>query len=193
MSHQKELKLDEKQRNAIADEAARAQGDIVRAQYKLQGATEELAELLDAQPLDEKKILAKTDEVIDLERAVKRANLTMLVRVKNLLTTEQREKVEELRSDVDTRHIKRALKIAEVYRAAAESDAARAALEGKIVVVAKDGASKIEIDGKPAGMSPVVMDLTPGKHTVTIIAPDGSRDERKVVVNEGDTIKVIVK
>ncbi len=190
MDHQKDLGLDAKQRNAIADEVARAQGDIVRSQFKLRAATEELSELLDALSLDEKKVLAKADEVMDQEREVKRANLAMLVRVKNLLSAEQRKKMEEIREMEGPREVRKIKKVMEAYRAGLGEGNDRK--EGRLVVVAPVE-STIEIDGKDAGRSPVVLDLPPGNHKVTITAPDGKRETRAIVVEPGSTSKIVIE
>lgn len=99
VDNQKEIGLEEKQRNAIIDEIAKAQGDIVRSRWKLQASTSDLKNLLSADRIDETKALAKADEVMNLERDVKRANLAMLIRIKNQLTATQLKKLHDLRDE----------------------------------------------------------------------------------------------
>jgi len=56
-----------------------------------------MARLLQASPVDEAAVLAQADKVMGMEREVKKAHLSLLVRIKNLLTDAQREKLMELR------------------------------------------------------------------------------------------------
>ena len=99
VDHQKDIGLDDKQRNAIIDAIANAQGDLVRNRWKLQAATADLRAQLSADKVDEAKALAKADEVMNVERDVKRAKLSMLIKVKNLLTADQRKKLDDLRDE----------------------------------------------------------------------------------------------
>jgi len=101
MSHQKELGIEEKQRTAIINEITKAQNDILQGRWQLKGATEQLAALLEASPIEESKTLAQAEKVMNLERDVKKANLAMLIRIKNQLTAAQQKKLAKLRDDGD--------------------------------------------------------------------------------------------
>jgi Spy/CpxP family protein refolding chaperone len=98
MSHQSELAVDDKQRNAILKEIERAQGQVLQIQWQMQSASEQLVKLLDEPRVDEAKTLAQADKVMDLERQIKRNHLGMLVRIRNLLTDAQRSKLQQLRA-----------------------------------------------------------------------------------------------
>jgi Spy/CpxP family protein refolding chaperone len=65
--------------------------------WQMQAAAEQLGKLLDAQHIDEAKALAQADKVMGIEREVKKAHLTLLIRLKNLLTDVQRQKLAQLR------------------------------------------------------------------------------------------------
>lgn len=97
MSHQADLAIDEKQRDAILKELERAQAQFPRLQWQLQAATEQLSSLLDAPKVDEMKALAQAAEVMKLETEIKKTHLGLLIRVRNLLTDAQRAKLVELR------------------------------------------------------------------------------------------------
>jgi Spy/CpxP family protein refolding chaperone len=97
MSHQAELGIDERQRDAILKEIDRVQGQFPRLQWQLQAATEQLSNLLDAAKIDEAKALAQAGEVMKLEVEIKRTHLGLLIRIRNLLTDAQRMKLLELR------------------------------------------------------------------------------------------------
>lgn len=97
MRHAAEIGLDEKQRTAIKDAVIKMQSKFLDVQWEVQAESEKMVRLLQASPVDETAVLAQADKVMALERDVKRTHLTLLVRVKNLLTDPQREKLKELR------------------------------------------------------------------------------------------------
>lgn len=97
MQHQADLGIDDGQRTALAKEQAAFQSQMVDLQWKMSSATDELARLLDAPRIDEARALAQADKVMALEREVKRSHLTLLIRVRNLLTDGQRAQLPKLR------------------------------------------------------------------------------------------------
>ena len=97
MDHQAELGLDDRQREAILKELERAQGQFPRLQWQLQAASQQLGRLLDAPQVDEAKALAQAAEVMKLETEIKKAHLTLLIRIRNVLTEAQRAKLQALR------------------------------------------------------------------------------------------------
>lgn len=97
MRHAAEIGLDEKQRAAIKDAVIKMQSRFLELQWEVQAESEKMIRLLQASPVDETAVLAQADKVMALERDVKRTHLSLLVRVKNLLTDPQREKLKELR------------------------------------------------------------------------------------------------
>ena len=97
MSHQDELGVDDKQRGAILKEIEKAQPQMLQLQWQLHSATEQLAKLLDAAPVEEAKALGQADRVMGLERDLKRTQLGLLIRIKNLLTDAQRARLAGLR------------------------------------------------------------------------------------------------
>ncbi len=89
MGHQQELKIDDKQREAIINAIQKVQASMVSLQWQLQAATEELGTILDATPVDEAKAAAQATKVMDLEREAKKGQLLLLIRIKNTLSAEQ--------------------------------------------------------------------------------------------------------
>ena len=75
----------------------KAQKKFVDFQFELQGETEKMLPLLDERPVDESRVLAQADRILGLEKEIKKTHLTLLVRVKNLLTREQQAKLSEIR------------------------------------------------------------------------------------------------
>jgi Spy/CpxP family protein refolding chaperone len=97
MRHAGEIGLDERQRAAVKDAVVKMQGRFLELQWDMQAESEQMARLLQASPVDEAALLAQADKVMGLEREVKRTHLSLLVRIKNLLTDAQRAKLGELR------------------------------------------------------------------------------------------------
>lgn len=97
MRYAAEIGLDEKQRAAIKDAVLKMQSKFLDVQWEMQAESEKMVRLLQASPVDEGAVLAQADKVMALERDVKKTHLSLLVRVKNILTDPQREKLKELR------------------------------------------------------------------------------------------------
>jgi Spy/CpxP family protein refolding chaperone len=97
MRHANDIGLDDKQRAAVKEAVVKMQARFLDLQWDMQGQAEKLARLLQASPVDEAAVLAQADTVMGLERDVKKAHLTLLVRIKNLLTDAQKAKLAELR------------------------------------------------------------------------------------------------
>ena len=97
MRYASEIGLDERQKAAIKDAVVKTQAKLLDVQWDVQGEAEKLARLLQASPADEAAVLAQADKVMGFEREVKRTHLALLVRIKNLLTDQQRARLQELR------------------------------------------------------------------------------------------------
>lgn len=66
------------------------------AQFTLQRNVEALRAALQSSRVDEAAALAAADRVMQLESATKRTHLSMLIRIKNLLTADQQKKLDAL-------------------------------------------------------------------------------------------------
>lgn len=98
MQHQKAIQLSEAQKNAVITEMKRAQARIVDLQWDMQRAVEPLVELLSKEKVDEPQVLVQLDKVLAAEREFKRTQLTVALRLKNILSPEQQRTLFELRS-----------------------------------------------------------------------------------------------
>jgi Spy/CpxP family protein refolding chaperone len=96
LGHAQELGLDDAQRKAIRSQVVEAQKRFLDAQLSMQEASEELQRLLQERPVNESKALAAADQVMGFERTVKRAHLSLLIHLKNLLTPAQLAKMVEI-------------------------------------------------------------------------------------------------
>jgi Spy/CpxP family protein refolding chaperone len=99
IAHQKEIGLDDAQKNFIRTELQQAQSQFTDMQWKLRDNTETLAELLKQNTADEEKVLGQLDKVLNAEREIKRAQIALMVRIKNKLTAEQQTRLRQLRNE----------------------------------------------------------------------------------------------
>ena len=97
MQHQARLKITEAQRNFIVGEITKLQATAVQVQWRVGDESEKLAELLQRETVAEADVLAQAEKMIMYETAVKRAQLSMLIRIRNALTPEQRQMLQALR------------------------------------------------------------------------------------------------
>jgi Spy/CpxP family protein refolding chaperone len=98
LGHAQELGLDDAQKKAIRSRVVEAQKQFLDAQLSMQEASEELQRLLQERPVNEGKALAAADQVMGFERTVKRAHLSLLIHLKNLLTPAQLAKMAEIQA-----------------------------------------------------------------------------------------------
>lgn len=97
MRHAADIGIEERQRAAIKDAIQKAQSRFMDVQWDMQSESERMVRLLQARPVDEAAVLAQADRIMNLEREVKKAHLSLLVRIKNVLTGAQQDKLAVLR------------------------------------------------------------------------------------------------
>src|ERR1043166_8924671 len=97
MEHQRDIGLSAEQRDAITKEMTATHQKVLELRWGLEEKSEALRKLLAENKIDEKAALAREAEVMDIERQMKQAHLTLLIRLKNQLTPEQQQKLAELR------------------------------------------------------------------------------------------------
>jgi Spy/CpxP family protein refolding chaperone len=93
MQNQRAIGLEEDQKARIREEIGRAQSRFTELQWNLQDAMESLVSLVKESRVDEDEALARLDEVLAAEREIKRAQIALLLRIKNSLTEEQQERL----------------------------------------------------------------------------------------------------
>ncbi len=97
MAHQDAIGLTDVQRVAIQVQVKLLQANVVDVQMKLAASGEKLSRSLAAASIDESSVLQQIDQVLAFEREVKRAQVTLLVRIKNLLTPAQQGILDKVR------------------------------------------------------------------------------------------------
>jgi Spy/CpxP family protein refolding chaperone len=98
IQHQEEIGLSDEQKTYLKTEIRQAQVKFTEWQWKLQDEVEKMASLVKQPHVEEADVLAQLEKVLSMEREIKRAQVTLLVRIKNKLTPEQQAKLVEIRS-----------------------------------------------------------------------------------------------
>jgi Heavy-metal resistance len=97
MANQNAIGLSERQRAEIVDAIKDAQGRFVDLQFRMSAEVERLQRLLKNSSVDEARVLDQLDRVLGVEREVKRAQLGLMIRIKNELGPEQQATLDRLR------------------------------------------------------------------------------------------------
>ena len=97
MANQQAIELTDSQRSAIQTAMREAQSRFVDLQFAVSGEMEKLGQLLAPPRVDEAAVLAQVDRVLGAEREIKRAQLGLMIRIKNQLSAEQQTKLRALR------------------------------------------------------------------------------------------------
>jgi Spy/CpxP family protein refolding chaperone len=97
MKHQQKIGLRPAQRTEITEAIGQATAKFVDLQWRMQEASQKLLELIQAAQVDEDAALAQIDRVLTIERDVKREQMSLLIRIKNVLTREQQAQLRALR------------------------------------------------------------------------------------------------
>jgi Spy/CpxP family protein refolding chaperone len=97
MQHQAEIGLTDAQRATLTTAMQQAQSKFIDTQFRLSAEGEKFARLLQGPTIDEAQALEQVDRVLSMEREMKRAQVGLLVRIKNTLTPAQQAKLTQLR------------------------------------------------------------------------------------------------
>ena len=93
MQHQQDIGLRPEQRANITKAIQDFQSKVVDLQWRMQEQSQRLASLLEKPAVDQVAALAQVDEVLGVEREVKRAHISLLINIKNTLSAEQQAKL----------------------------------------------------------------------------------------------------
>ena len=98
MQHQSEIGLQDSQRASLTSAIQQAQGKFMDMQWKLSAEGEKMGRLLQGTQVDETAVLDEVDRILNMEREIKKAQISLMVRIKNMLTPQQQAKLSEIRS-----------------------------------------------------------------------------------------------
>lgn len=96
LRHAEALGLTPEQKTAIRNEVKASQAKFTDLQFQLQDNMEALHKQLQADKTDEKAAMAALDQVLNTEREIKKMHVGMIIRIKNLLTKEQVDKLHQM-------------------------------------------------------------------------------------------------
>jgi Spy/CpxP family protein refolding chaperone len=97
LQNQDSLALTDEQVAAIKKEVDATHAQVDPAHQSLRALAEQLHALLAKTQVDEAAALALASQTMDLEKTIKTAHMGMMIRVKNLLTAEQQDKLQKMR------------------------------------------------------------------------------------------------
>lgn len=97
MQHQQRIGLRPAQRTAITSAIQQVQSQVIDVQWRMQEEMQKLVELLRSTPVDESAALVQVDRLFAAERDIKRAQLRLLIQIKNTLTKDQQEALQALK------------------------------------------------------------------------------------------------
>ena len=97
LGHARELRLTDEQKAFIRGEVQKTTASFNELQWKLQDQMEVLHETLKSSSVSEQQALAELNKVLDIEREIKRLHIGLGVRIKNHLTPEQQEQLQQMR------------------------------------------------------------------------------------------------
>jgi len=98
MQHQTEIGLQDSQRASLTSAIQQAQSKFMDTQWKLSAEGEKMGRLLQGPQVDEAAVLDEVDRILNFEREIKKAQISLMVRIKNMLTPQQQAKLAEIRS-----------------------------------------------------------------------------------------------
>ena len=104
MQQQQKIGLQAAQRTAITAAIQDVQAKVIDVQWRMQEEMQKLVELLQATPVNESAALTQVDRLLAAERDIKRAQLGLLIRIKNTLTKEQQATLQALKNDRGADH-----------------------------------------------------------------------------------------
>ena len=96
LMNQLAIGLSTEQVDAIKKQVGDTHNRVLDAQVDLHRVTEQLHAALAPPKVDEAMVLSLASQAMDLEKKVKAAHLTLMIRVKNLLTADQQDKARAL-------------------------------------------------------------------------------------------------
>jgi Spy/CpxP family protein refolding chaperone len=97
MRHARELGLTDEQKTFMRGEIQKTTTRFNELQWQLHEAMETLHQTLKSDSVNDGQALTELDKVLEVEREIKRLHILLGIRLKNTLTPEQRERLNELR------------------------------------------------------------------------------------------------
>lgn len=97
MQNQQTIGLTETQRENIQKEIQSAQSEFVTWQWDLQKEMEKFKSMISKANLSEAEVTAQLEHVLTIENMIKKRQVLLLTRIKNVLSHDQQEKLKQIR------------------------------------------------------------------------------------------------
>lgn len=98
-SHAEAIGLTDAQRTSIQSVMLNAQSRFAEFQPRLQQAMQTMVSLIGQSRVDEAQVLSQLDKVLSVEREIKRTQIGLMIRIKNVLTPEQQARLRQMRAE----------------------------------------------------------------------------------------------
>ena len=97
MNNQQKIGLSVEQRKMIIDIVSESQEKFNVLQWDLQSQSEAFIEIIKQDKVDEASALEQLEKLLNLEEKIKKAQITLFIRIKNQLTSEQQRMLNALK------------------------------------------------------------------------------------------------
>ena len=97
LEHQDELNLTKDQFTAIRAAVVEVQSSVAEHEWDLREAYQRVLAELDESPIDEGQVMANVEKALLAENEVKKLQVAMLIKLRNLLTDEQMEYLQSVK------------------------------------------------------------------------------------------------
>lgn len=97
MSNQKAIGLTPQQQESIQADLKKAQARFFDLMWRLSAEGEGLDSLLRQKRVSEEQAMEQLNKILEIENEIKRTHFPLLVRIRNVLTPEQRAQLNEIR------------------------------------------------------------------------------------------------
>jgi Spy/CpxP family protein refolding chaperone len=106
MRFQRQLDINDEQRQAIRQKITDLQTEIMDLQWDLQDQGQVLVELVRQEAADLSAALTQLDRVLEVESSIKKRHMQMLLEIRQILNTEQRLRLQELMEEMALREMR---------------------------------------------------------------------------------------
>ena len=97
MPNHKVIGLSQEQEKDIMEEMKSAQSDFMDLNWQMSKVKVDFTNLIGKTQVDETKTLETLSEMLNIENKIKKRQITLMVRIKNLLSKEQQEQLNKLK------------------------------------------------------------------------------------------------
>jgi Spy/CpxP family protein refolding chaperone len=97
MQNQQAINLTEAQRNNITKEMQNAQSEFMNLQWESENETEKFKTLIQKEKPAEAEVLSQLERMLAIENKIKKRQISLLIRIKNILSHEQQETLQKLK------------------------------------------------------------------------------------------------